>query len=180
MNMIPCTETRHASAMLEIFNHAILNSTALYDYQPRPPESMAQWFASKRVNDFPVVGVESDQGMLMGFASYGTFHAWAAYQFTVEHSIYIHPDFRGQGLGSLLLDEIIRQTREKGMHLLVGGIDTGNQASIALHKKKGFTLAGTLREVAWKFDRWLDLSFYQKRLVQGEPASCKRGMITRQ
>jgi len=164
MKLIICDEDRHSAGILAIFNDAIVNSTALYDYQPRPPESMQSWFASKRQNDFPVIGVENDEGRLMGFASYGTFRTHAACQFTVEHSIYIHPDFRGQGLGNLLLDEIIQQGREKGMHLMIGSIDADNRASIALHEKKGFTLAGTLHEVAWKFDRWLNLAFYQKRL----------------
>jgi L-amino acid N-acyltransferase YncA len=167
MKIVTCTEDRHSAAILAIFNDAIVNSTALYDYEPRQPESMQSWFAVKRQHDFPVIGVEDEAGRLMGFASYGTFRVHAACQFTVEHSIYIHPDFRGQGLGKMLLDAIVEQGREKGMHLMIGSIDADNRGSIVLHEKKGFTLAGTLNEVAWKFDRWLNLAFYQKRLNDG-------------
>jgi phosphinothricin acetyltransferase len=68
MNFVPCTLERHAPAILAIFNDAILNSTALYDYEPRKPESMAGWFKAKETGVFPVIGVEGDNGELRGFA----------------------------------------------------------------------------------------------------------------
>ena len=161
MKLIECTEERHAAAMLAIFNDAIVNSTALYDYHPRPAASMSSWFAAKRQSHFPVIGCEDEQGKLLGFASYGTFRAWPAYKYSVEHSIYIHGDHRGQGLGKALLQALIARARENDVHTMIAGIDVDNQGSIALHKKLGFQHAGTLPQSGYKFGRWLDLAFYQ-------------------
>ncbi|QJD69065.1 N-acetyltransferase [Xanthomonas campestris pv. badrii] len=165
MRLIDCSQARHASAILDIFNEAIAHSTALYDYRPRPPESMVGWFATKRAGGFPVIGVEDADGTLMGFASYGTFRAWPAFKYSVEHSIYVHRDHRGKGLGRVLLQALITAAEARGVHVLVGGIDASNQASIALHEQFGFTHAGTVREAGFKFGRWLDLAFYQRILA---------------
>ncbi|HEJ1327426.1 GNAT family N-acetyltransferase [Pseudomonas aeruginosa] len=165
MQLIHCTEERHAAAILEIFNHAILHSTALYDYKPREASSMVGWFETKRRNGFPVLGVEDEQGKLLGFASYGTFRAWPAYKYSVEHSIYIHHECRGMGLGKHLLSSLIDEATVRDVHTMVGGIDLANQASIALHERLGFEPAGVIKEVAYKFGRWLDLAFYQKVLA---------------
>ncbi|MBX7021219.1 GNAT family N-acetyltransferase, partial [Providencia rettgeri] len=78
LRFIDCDEEQHAAAILAILNDAIVNSTALYDYVPRPPEAMVSWFATKRANGFPVVGVIDDAGTLMGFATWGTFRAFPA------------------------------------------------------------------------------------------------------
>jgi len=161
MHLVMCTEERHAEAILTIFNDAIVNSTALYDYKPRSAESMVLWFATKRSNHFPVIGFEDDDGKLMGFASYGTFRAWPAFKYTVEHSIYLHSDYRGQGLGRKLLEELMKIARERDVHTLVGVIDTANDASIALHAKLGFECAGTIKHAGFKFGRWRDITFYQ-------------------
>lgn len=165
MRIVECTEQRHAAAILDIFNDAIAHSTALYEYRPRPPESMAGWFAAKRAGGFPVIGVESEAGELLGFASYGTFRAFAANKYSVEHSLYVQRDHRGQGLGRVLLERIVAEAQARDVHVLIGGIDAQNQASIAMHETLGFVHAGTLREVAFKFGRWLDLAFYQRVLA---------------
>lgn len=164
MHFVSCVEERHAGAILAIFNEAIVNSTALYDYKPRAMKAMAPWFATKRSGGFPVVGIEDDGGSLLGFASYGTFRAWPAYKYTVEHSIYIAAKHRGAGLGRKLLEQLVVNAREQGVHAMIGGIDIENTASIALHKRLGFEHAGTIREAAFKFGRWRDLAFFQRIL----------------
>ena len=164
MRLISCTQEQHAGAILAIFNEAIVNSTALYDYRPRAAETMTAWFATKRNHGFPVIGAQDDSGKLLGFASYGTFRAWPAYKYSVEHSIYIEANQRGMGLGRLLLEALIAAARSQGVHTLVGGIDIENAASIALHQRFGFEHAGTIRQAAFKFGRWLDLAFYQRVL----------------
>jgi L-amino acid N-acyltransferase len=161
MHLVPCTEERHAGAILAIFNEAIANSTALYDYKPRAAETMGPWFAAKRANGFPVIGAEDDSGKLLGFASYGTFRNWPAYKYTVEHSIYIEASHRGAGLGRMLLEALIASAREHDVHTMVGAIDLQNAASIALHERLGFERAGVVRQAAFKFGRWLDLAFLQ-------------------
>ena len=164
VHLIDCTEEAHASAILDILNEAIVNSTALYDYVPRPPEAMKTWFATKRANGFPVVGVVDEAGLLLGFASWGTFRAYPAYKYTVEHSIYVHHQHRGKGLAKRLMQEIIRRAQDAEVHVLVGCIDASNAASIVLHERMGFAHAGTIKEVGFKFGQWLDAAFYQLNL----------------
>ena len=161
MRLVSCTEERHGTAILAIFNEAIVNSTAIYDYEPRAPETMAPWFAIKRNGGLPILGVEDTGGNLRGFASYGTFRAWPAYKYTVEHSIYIEAGHRGAGLGRRLLEALIARAVQLGVHTMVGAIDVNNASSIALHRHLGFEHAGTIRHAAFKFSRWLDLAFYQ-------------------
>lgn len=158
---VACTHERHASAILDIFNHAITTSTALYDYQSRPPESMGPWFEAKRRGGFPVIGIEDASGQLLAFGSYGAFRAFPAYKYTVEHSVYVHPDHRGKGLGREVMRALITAARENNLHAMVGAIDAANAGSIALHEGLGFRLVGTLPQVGFKFGRWLDLAFYQ-------------------
>ncbi len=169
MQFVECTFDAHASQILEIFNDAIINSTALYDYQPRSPESMIGWFKTKQTNQFPVIGATDENGTLLGFASYGTFRAWPAYKYSVEHSVYVHQHHRGCGIGKSLLQELISAAKAQQYHLLIGGIDTNNLASIALHEHLGFTHAGTIKQAGFKFGQWLDLGFYQ--LILETPVS---------
>jgi L-amino acid N-acyltransferase YncA len=159
--LVDCTPGDHAAAILEILNDAIVHSTALYDYRPRTPDSMVAWFAAKAAGRFPVIGAVDDAGTLLGFASYGTFRAWPAYKYSVEHSVYVHRDHRGRGVGRLLMEALIAAARAGDLHVMVGGIDTTNRGSIALHEKLGFRHAGTVREAGFKFGRWLDLGFWQ-------------------
>jgi L-amino acid N-acyltransferase len=161
MRIVQCQQERHAEPILAIFNDAIVNSTALYDYKPRTLEMMSAWFEAKRKGKFPVIGIENDSGSLMGFGSYGTFRAWPAYKYSVEHSVYVDARFRGQGLGKRLLRELIAAAQEQGCHVLVGAIDAANSVSIRLHERQGFIYCGTIRQAGFKFGRWLDLVFYQ-------------------
>jgi L-amino acid N-acyltransferase len=159
--IVRCNFERHAEAILEIFNDAILHSTALYDYQPRTLQNMVAWFDAKRAGDFPVIGIEDSEGVLVGFGSYGTFRAWPAYKYTVEHSVYVHKDHRGRGLGRTVMLELIAAARGNDVHAMIGGIDASNAGSIALHEQLGFKHVGTLAQVGFKFGGWLDLAFYQ-------------------
>lgn len=160
-SVVQCSFERHADAILEIFNEAIVNSTALYDYKPRTAQNMVAWFETKRNGGFPVIGIENAAGVLLAFGSYGTFRGWPAYKYTVEHSVYVHKDHRGRGLGRTVMQALIAAARENDLHAMVGGIDAANDGSIALHERLGFKHVGTLPQVGFKFGRWLDLAFYQ-------------------
>src|SRR4026209_673834 len=129
MRVIQCEPKRHAEAILAIFNEAIINSTALYDYKPRTREMMAAWFDAKTKGNYPVIGIENDSGELMGFGSYGTFRAWPAYKYSVEHSVYVDARFRGRGVGKRALQEVIAAAQRQDYHILVGGIDAANAVS---------------------------------------------------
>jgi|SRR4051812_2719515 len=159
--IVSCTFEEHATAILAILNEAILNSTALYDYQPRPLSTMRGWFDAKRQGDFPVLGAVDGRGVLRGFASYGPFRAFPAYKYTVEHSVYVDKAHRGAGVGRLLLTRVIHEARLQEKHVLVGAIDHANAPSIALHRSLGFTHAGTVQHAGFKFGHWLDLDLYQ-------------------
>ncbi|WP_373973631.1 GNAT family N-acetyltransferase [Chitinibacter sp. SCUT-21] len=165
MPLIQCNYEQHAAAMLAMFNDAIRTSTALYEYQERSMTDMANWFANKHAGQYPILGIENDQGVLMGFASYGPFRAFPAFKYTVEHAIYVAADCRGQGLGEQLLSQLILTAEQDGRHTMIGAIDTNNHGSIALHKKLGFSCNGILPQVGFKFGRWLDLALYQKTLA---------------
>ena len=163
MTFLDCTHD-HLEAIQAIFNEAIVNSTALYDYEPRSAEVMEVWWTAKQEKNLPVIGVVDEKGTLMGFGSYGPFRPHAAYQHTVEHSIYVDARFRGHGLGKELLHRLIERAMQQGYHMMIGVIDAENAGSIALHAKAGFEPCGQIREAGFKFGRWLDLALYQLTL----------------
>jgi phosphinothricin acetyltransferase len=164
MHIIPCDYSTHAAEILAILNDAIVTSTALFDYRPRPPESMREWFRVKDSGRFPVLGAIGADGALLGFATYGTFRGWPAYKYTVEHSVYVHKDHRRKGVARALLTRLIAVAEEQNYHVLVAGIDAANAPSIALHEQLGFERCGTIHHAGFKFGRWLDLVFYELRL----------------
>ncbi|WP_309119493.1 N-acetyltransferase family protein [Paenibacillus sp.] len=161
--MIRQADARDIPAILDIYNDAILHTTAVYDYEPHPLERRKQWYDAKVEEGYPVLVYESD-GRVAGFASFGPFRAWAAYRYTIEHSIYVHRDFRKQGIGQALLERLIDIANEREYAVMVGGIDASNENSIRLHEKLGFRHSGTIAKAGYKFGRWLDLAFYQREL----------------
>jgi L-amino acid N-acyltransferase len=173
MQLITCTYADHGKAILDILNEAIANSTALYDYQPRTLASIVTWFEAKQVENFPVIGIVNETDCqrqtkgqrLLGFASYGHFRAWPAYKYSIEHSVYVHKDFRGQRIGMTLMQQLIEIAKKQQYHTMIAGIDLTNTASIALHHQLGFKHAGTIEQAGFKFGRWLDLGFYQLLLA---------------
>lgn len=168
MKIIQCDFERHGEAIMGIFNEAIANTTALYEYKPRTMEYMTTWFAAKARGNYPVIGVTSDDGELTGFATYGQFRPHPAYKYIVEHSVYVNVLYRRRGLGQKLLLETISAAKRQDYHVLIGAIDAANTGSISLHEKLGFAACGTVRQAGFKFGRWLDLAFYQ--LVLPTPA----------
>jgi len=165
MKLIDCEPARHSAPILGIFNEAIANSTAIYEYAPLKPDYMERWFEAKVAGRYPVIGLETPGGELAGFASFGKFRDRPAYKYTVEHSVYVDTRFRGQKLGLILLEAVIEAAVRQDYHVMVGGIDASNTASIRLHEKLGFTHCGTVKQTGFKFGRWLDLAWYQRILA---------------
>lgn len=157
--------SRHAAGILAIFNEAIAHSAALYEYEPRSLETMQRWFAAKAAGHYPVWVIETQTGAVAGFASYGAFRLFPAYKYTLEHSLYVHQDWRGMGLGRRLLQVIEAGAAAQDCHVLIAAIDAGNHASRGLHERAGFACQGTLNAVGFKFGQWLDLCLYQKLLT---------------
>ena len=170
--VIACTEA-HLPAIQGIYNDAILNSTALYEYAPRTEDVMREWFASRARDGVPVLGIEWEPGVLAGFATWGPFRPRAAYKYSAEHSVYVDERFRGEGVGRQLLQALIIEAKRRDLHMLIAGIDATNVASVALHSSLGFRCCGTVREAGFKFGRWLDLEFWQ--LLLPTPADPRDG-----
>lgn len=152
--------TADVPTILAIVNHAILHTTSNYLYDVQSLETQLAWFEDKKKKKFPVL-VADYNGNTIGFGTYGTFREKIGYQFTVEHSVYIAEDFIGKGIGRLLLEALIEKAKSEGYHTMIGGIDAANKGSIAFHKKLGFVENGVLKEVGFKFGKWLDLQFMQ-------------------
>jgi phosphinothricin acetyltransferase len=149
-------------AILEIYNHAVVNTTATFDVIPRSRESQAAWFA-EHVPPYPVIVWEED-GRVRGWGSISPYAPRPAYRFAGEVSVYVDKDTRRRGVGEALLHELIALGAGNGLHTLVGLITEENVASVALAEKTGFHRTGTLEEVGLKFGRWLNVAVYQYRL----------------
>jgi phosphinothricin acetyltransferase len=159
----------HLEAIRGIYNHEILHTTALYEYEPRSAETMATWWAAKQAAGLPVLGIEAGPGVLAAFATWGPFRAFPAYQYSVEHSVYVDARFRRHGFGRTLLTALVEGATARNLHMMVGVIDATNTASIGLHRQRGFAHCGTVREAGFKFGRWLDVEFWQLLLPTPTP-----------
>ncbi|SDM50756.1 phosphinothricin acetyltransferase [Fictibacillus solisalsi] len=149
--------------ILAIYNDAILNTTAVYAYQPQTLENRQIWYQQKRDENYPILVYEQDN-KVVGFATFGPFRAWPAYKYSIEHSMYVDKEHRKKGIGTSLLKELIAIARQREYITLIAGIDAANEKSIAIHKNFGFVHAGTIKKAGFKFNRWLDLAFYQLEL----------------
>lgn len=147
-------------SVLEIVNYEILNTTAIWDYDTRTLAQQIDIFNEKQQHNFPFIVAEKE-GKLVGFGTYGTFRHKIGYRFTVEHSVYVHKDYFGNGIGSLLLKELIELAKNQNLHTMIGVIDSENHGSIAFHQKLGFEIVGHIKQTGFKFDRWLDSIFMQ-------------------
>lgn len=150
-------------SILEIVNHAIATTTAIYDYDARTLEHQTLIFETKKKNSFPIFVVESNNEIL-GFGTYDSFRTKIGYRFTVEHSVYVKEYFSGKGVGALLLQKLIASAKEQKYHNMIGVIDASNENSIRFHERYGFKSIGILKEVGFKFDRWLDANLMTLQL----------------
>jgi phosphinothricin acetyltransferase len=151
-------------AINDIYNHYVLHSTCTYQTEPETAEARRVWF-EKHGPKHPVIVAElaDAPGKVIGWGSLSAFHVRAAYANTVENSIYVHHDQRRQGVGGLLLSHLIDLAKQIGHHTIIASIDAEQAASIALHERHGFVKAAHLKEVGFKFGRWLDVVYMQLR-----------------
>lgn len=151
------------TAILEIYNDAILNTTAIYAYEPHDIEERRQWYHERMENNQPVLVFE-ENNKVVGFATFEQFRAYPAFKYSLEHSVYVHKAYRKKGIGKKLMEELIKAANELGYAIMVAAIDSENVGSIELHKKLGFEYAGTIEKSGFKFEKWLDLVFYELKL----------------
>lgn len=151
-------------SILEIYNDAILNTTAIYAYKIQTLKEKKQWYEKKKQDGYPLLIFEEND-KVVGFATFGPFREWPAYKYTIEHSIYVHKDYRKRGIATKLMKEIIKIANKREYATLVAGIDAANEGSIKMHEKMGFKYSGTVTKAGFKFGKWLDLAFYQLNLA---------------
>lgn len=162
MPLRPATEA-DLPAMTAIFAQVIASSTAIYVDEPFSLADRAAWFAARRDAGYPVL-VAEEGGTVLGLASFGDFRAFPGYRHTVEHSVHVHEDARGRGLGSALVAALFEPARALGKHVMIAVVDAANGGSIRMHERLGFTRGGRLDQVGRKFGRWLDVEFLHKFL----------------
>lgn len=155
---------RDAEVLAEIYNDAVLNGKAIWTDRTVDSVDRVAWMTQRQQGGFPVRVMVDAADRVLGYASYGDWQSKDGYRFSVEHSVYVHQDARGQGAGRQLMVDLIRLAREHGKHVMVALIESGNQASIALHQQLGFVECGRVSQVGCKFGEWLDLTFMQLRL----------------
>jgi L-amino acid N-acyltransferase len=158
-----CATENDIPEILEIFNDALVNTTAVYSYQKATHQEQLEWFNHKKVAGIPVY-VAQDNDVILGYVTYGPFRARPAYKYTVELSIYVDSKARNQGIAKAMMTKILEVCQEKELKTLICGIDSENKASIDLCQKFGFTHSGSLKKVGYKFGHWLDLEFYALEL----------------
>jgi phosphinothricin acetyltransferase len=146
--------------ILAIYNDAVLRTTASYDYEPSTLEARTAWYEAHVQERLPIF-VAEDGDSIVGWSALHTFRPKIGYRYTVENSVYVAAERRRQGIGRALLVPLIQRACELEMHALIAGIDAENTASIRLHAELGFVQVGHIKEVGYKFDRWLDLIFMQ-------------------
>lgn len=148
-------------ALLAIYNHEILNGVATFDLQPKSLAERQSWFDEHNKNNHPLLVAEQN-GEVLGYASLSRYAEKAAYNSTVELSVYIAPSARRQGIASQLMHAVIELAKkDNATHLIVSLITGTNQASISLHQKFGFNKVGTLHQVGYKHQQFLDVHIYE-------------------
>ncbi|MGV3771456.1 MAG: GNAT family N-acetyltransferase [Verrucomicrobiales bacterium] len=152
-------------AINAIYNEAVLTTTASYDYEPRPLEYRMAWYDNHLKDNLPMWVAEED-GAIVGWSALNRYHDRFGYRFTTENSIYIAEPHRGRGIGALLLQPLVSSAKERGFHAIIAVIDAENQASIRLHRKFGFEVVGSFKQVGYKFDRWLDVTYMELLLPE--------------
>jgi phosphinothricin acetyltransferase len=147
-------------AVVEIYNQAVLHTTATADFAPQTLAARRTWFDERRTQGLPVIVAVAD-GKVVGWGALNRYHARIGYRFTVENSVYVAESAQGRGVGKALLAELVAAARRGGYHAVIAVLAGDNAASTALHQKFGFVEMGRLAEIIHKFDRWIDVVYLQ-------------------
>lgn len=157
-------EARDVPGLLDIYNHYVLRSEATFDLVPHTLEQRREWFSHYRLDGRHRLFVADRDGAVLGFATSSVFRPRAAYDRSIETSVYVRDGATGLGLGTRLYRTLFRALAGEDIHRVYAGVTTPNDASIALHRRFGFREVGRFHEVGRKFDRWWDVVFLEKRV----------------
>ena len=161
-------EAKDVPAILALYNHAVRETTAAWTGREETLNDRLTWFEARKSQGLPVIVAVDAVDEVAGFASYGAFRAKEGYRFTAEHTVYVDPSRHRQGIGRILMIRLMEIAEQNGIHVLVGGVDGANTASIGLHEALGFEVTGRLPQTGTKFGRWLDLVFLTKVLQEAD------------
>ena len=156
----------HLPCVMSIFNHAVRETFSIWSEMETTLDQRRTWLATRNGAGFPVlVAVDPARPKeVLGYGSFGVFRDFPGYVKTVEHSVYVAPEAQRRGVGKAILAELVKRAQAKGLAAMVGGIDSANAGSIALHEQAGFEVQGNLKGVGRKFGKSLDLVFMVKAL----------------
>lgn len=161
--MIRAGKETDLEALTEIYNYAVLHTTATFDLHPKTVAERREWFMEHTGKHLLLVSLKGDA--VTGYATLSSYRPKEAYDSTVELSVYVHADYQRQGVGKALMDAILKEARQiKTLHTVVSVITAGNAASDRLHRAFGFEHCGRVREAGRKFGQYLDIDTYQLML----------------
>ncbi len=164
MNIRPATRT-DLPAILDIYNWAVLNTAATNDYEPHTLDMREAWFEAHLRDNYPIFVAQNSDGQIAGWSSLSRYKDRIGYRFTAEDSVYVASDSQGTGVGTALLPPLIAAARPLGLHAIVAGIDSANEASLRLHARFGFEKVAHFKETGYKFDRWLSVVYMELLLA---------------
>lgn len=153
-----------AARLAAIYNHYVARTVVTFEVDPVETDEMRGRVAAVQGDGLPWLVAADDAGDVIGYAYATRWRARAAYRHSVESSIYLAPDAVGRGVGRSLYQRLLERLRADGLHTVIGGAALPNPASVALHEALGFTRVAHLREVGRKFDRWIDVGYWQLQL----------------
>lgn len=155
------SELKDLPQLLHIYNYEVENGVATLDINAKTYEERLVWFEEHNVGNHPLI-VAEENGVVMGYASLSSYREKEAYKTTVELSVYVGKEYRSQGVATALMEEILNMAKsDETVHNVVSVITAGNRTSCHLHEKFGFTYVGKMRNVAVKFDNFLDVEYYE-------------------
>ena len=152
-----------AEAIRSIYNAEVTGSTATFDLVPRTLEEQLVWLAAHR-GPYPAVVASDGSDAVLGFGCLSVYKDRPSYATTVEDSVYVDGNHRGEGVGRAIMERLVELAVGHGFHSVIARIGGDNLASIALHQACGFSVVGVEREVGRKFNRWLDVTVLQRLL----------------
>jgi L-amino acid N-acyltransferase len=150
-------------ALRDIYNHALLHTTAIWNDDVVDVENRRAWFQSRAAQGYPILVADLD-GEVAGYASFGDFRVQDGFRATVENSIYVVPEAQGRGVARALMAALIERARGKAKHVMIAAVHDQNVASMHLHQALGFRATGVLHQAGQKFGQWVNLVFLELRL----------------
>ena len=162
--MIRAVQENDAKTICDIYNHYITNTIITFEEKTITPTDMLSRITKVLSTELPWLVVEDETGNVLGYAYATKWRERHSYRFSVEVTVYLSPEHGRKGLGSLLYRDLFTQLKALGIHSVIGGITLPNAASVAVHEKFGLIKVAHFKEVGLKFDRWLDVGYWQVTL----------------